>query len=221
MQQKITRAQARASGADFYFTGKPCCRGGIAARRVVGGKCLCDLCAKARSEAERTPHRVALAKARMQKWQAANVEAERERKRGPAEVARKKLAVLSYNPERSRAYYLRNRESRLDYARKWFSENPEKRVSMRAKRRAVELQRVPSWFGEFDQFVMTEAASVALARSAAAGVPHHVDHMVPLRARKASGLHCALNLQVIPAFLNMAKKNRLVLTEPDEWIAYL
>jgi hypothetical protein len=44
--------------------------------------------------------------------------------------------------------------------------------------------------------------------------------MIPLRAREACGLHVAANLQVIPASINQAKRNRLVLTRPGEWISW-
>jgi hypothetical protein len=50
--------------------------------------------------------------------------------------------------------------------------------------------------------------------SAATGIPHHVDHIVPLRAMRngkhvASGLNVPWNLQVIPAGDNLKKGNRL------------
>lgn len=45
-----------------------------------------------------------------------------------------------------------------------------------------------------------------------------IDHMVPLRR---GGKHAWSNLQVIPAWLNSWKRDRMVLTEPGEWVAYL
>lgn len=77
------------------------------------------------------------------------------------------------------------------------------------------------WYGEFDSFVFSESYLLAADREKVTGVAHHVDHMIPLFGKKASGLHCGLNLQVIPANLNQWKLNRMVLTEPDEWLSHL
>lgn len=45
--------------------------------------------------------------------------------------------------------------------------------------------------------------------SALTGIPHHVDHEIPLRSKKVSGLHVPWNLRVIPAVDNLRKGNRL------------
>jgi hypothetical protein len=40
------------------------------------------------------------------------------------------------------------------------------------------------------------------------GIAFEVDHIVPLQAKVASGLHVPQNLQVLPALANRRKKNR-------------
>jgi hypothetical protein len=67
-------------------------------------------------------------------------------------------------------------------------------------------------------FVTREATDVAKRREAATGIAWHVDHMIPLQARKVCGLHVWNNLQVIPATMNVAKSNRMLLVEPFAWI---
>lgn len=44
--------------------------------------------------------------------------------------------------------------------------------------------------------------------------------MVPLKCRTVCGLHVAANIQVIPKAANRAKANRLIYTEPLQWLDY-
>lgn len=62
---------------------------------------------------------------------------------------------------------------------------------------------------------------MARQRQAATGIDWHADHMIPLSAKKAQGLHTWNNCQVIPQKLNNWKHNKLVLTEPLEWLKFI
>lgn len=130
-----------------------------------------------------------------------------------------------------REYYAKNstkaqqmNAARRELARvagpKWRAENPDKVNAYASKKRAKRQLRVPGWFGEFDELVAQEASALAIARSAY-GMEWHVDHLIPLQGRKASGLHCGLNLQVIPAILNMQKYNKMQLIQLLEWLNHI
>ena len=69
---------------------------------------------------------------------------------------------------------------------------------------------VPKWYGEFDKFIITEAFHLAIKRSTQTKVKWHVDHMIPLNAKEACGLHCGDNIQVIPQRLNNIKVNKIL-----------
>lgn len=107
------------------------------------------------------------------------------------------------------------------HIRAWRQANPEMVKAQSKRRRAAKLNRIPKWFGELDRFVFEEASSLLDLRRAATGVDWNLDHMVPMQGKLVSGLHVWNNAQVIPASLNKGKGNRLIYTEPGEWIAAL
>lgn len=195
----ISRADAKARGLAKYFTGKPCSRGGIALRLTSSGQCRCDECMTVCKKSERrwrneNPGKKARCNA---KWHANNADHVSEYKRRHAEDNREQYAA--------------NRKA-------WSENNGHVRRAAEHKRRAGKLNATPIWFGELDDFAAQEASDLCRLRAAATGFDWHVDHMIPLQAKEACGLHCAANLQVIPARLNVAKKNKMKLTEPREWL---
>ncbi|HKY46161.1 MAG TPA: HNH endonuclease [Pyrinomonadaceae bacterium] len=85
-------------------------------------------------------------------------------------------------------------------------------------RRDRERSRTPEDFGEFDRFVLAEAEEACKRRAALTGYAWQVDHMIPL---SRGGKHAWYNIQAIPQRLNSWKCDRLVLTEPGEWVSML
>lgn len=79
------------------------------------------------------------------------------------------------------------------------------RAAERMKRIADQKQRTPVWADheKIKAFYRLAAAFSELY------VPHHVDHIIPLNGKTASGLHVEHNLQVIPATDNLLKGSRL------------
>jgi hypothetical protein len=79
-----------------------------------------------------------------------------------------------------------------------------------ARRRAAKLLRTPPWLTK-EQRAEIEAVYVLCAeRTRVTGIPHAVDHILPLQGRTVSGLHIAANLQIILASENCSKNNRYV-----------
>lgn len=70
---------------------------------------------------------------------------------------------------------------------------------------AVVKQAIPQWA---DLHAMHEIYLSAERASTATGIPHTVDHIVPLRSKVVCGLHCEANLQVLPQRENFSKGNR-------------
>ena len=84
--------------------------------------------------------------------------------------------------------------------------HPEKHLARTRKRQAALLQRVPKW--DPHAHLIVAKYQLAAMLSKASGVPHHVDHIIPLQGKKASGLHVFSNLRVIPGSDNVKKSNK-------------
>lgn len=226
----ISRDDAVIGGHSYYFTGKPCVRGGVARRRVSDRKCVCSACAALEYQKSR---KTILAKAALgikysSRYKPRQLSAEAKAKKEATRKARyeqnrhqqieKVRAWQDLNHDRIRMRYVENAHARREYQAQYRAENAAKVHECRSRRRKAQMQRTPVWYGEFDEFVIIEAAALAVARRDATGVAWHVDHMVPMMGKTASGLHCGNNIQVIPASLNLEKGRSDRLTYPDEWL---
>jgi hypothetical protein len=109
------------------------------------------------------------------------------------------------------AYYAARKES-LKPVRKanykaWAAANSHKVAAYAAERRARELQATPSWLTPDDFWLIEEIYDLCALRTRLTGVEHHVDHFYPLKGKTGCGLHVPFNLRVIPARLNLLKRN--------------
>lgn len=73
-----------------------------------------------------------------------------------------------------------------------------------AVRRAAEIRAMPVWA---DRAAIRSVYAESVETTRRTGIPHDVDHIVPLRGKTVSGLHVHWNLRVIPSSVNRAKSN--------------
>lgn len=116
----------------------------------------------------------------------------------------------------------KNREKRIERAKKWNRENRE-RVNLNNRRwcknnshiinafskkyKISKIHRTPKWLTKEHIIEIKLIYELSKLISNHVGIPHHVDHIVPLRGKNVSGLHVPWNLRVIPAKENMKKHN--------------
>jgi len=73
------------------------------------------------------------------------------------------------------------------------------------KRRVIKLQRTPAWA---DDQAIRAIYLEAQRLTNKTGIPHHVDHEIPLQGKMVSGLHVQNNLQILTGSENSRKRNR-------------
>ena len=124
----------------------------------------------------------------------------------------------------SRADFDRNREQKLANLKAWNKANPEKtkaatlawklanperwkmiQVAAGVRDRTKRYQSVPVWADWKEIWKFYYLAKVMTIRT---GIPHQVDHIVPINGKNVCGLHVHWNLQVITATENLKKRNK-------------
>jgi 5-methylcytosine-specific restriction endonuclease McrA len=186
-----TRAEAKASGAKYYFTGEPCKHGHIAPRKTKGA---CVECLKAEWHA------------------AAETRAEYFREYNKSEAGQK--AKKEYY-ERNKDAVIASAQARPDADKRRYKQN-HKAANPDLYRELVSLRRrrfrdaTPKWLTPEQRMEIRLKYRLAIEISRATGVRHAVDHEVPLQGDGVCGLHVPWNLRVITQEENLKKYNKLV-----------
>lgn len=163
-----------------------------------------------------SPQQAARAKA----WREANPERAKETQ----ERYRRKKGMKARKPRDllARAAYQRQYEAKRTPAQrsakwaKWASANKDKIAAYRRmnaarhaerqrRRTATTKHATPSW-ANIDAIRAVYETAARLSRET--GVPHEVDHVIPLRGQTVCGLHVETNLQVLTATANQKKGAR-------------
>nr|WP_289108776.1 hypothetical protein [uncultured Halomonas sp.] len=236
---KSKRKDALEAGDMFYFTGKPCSNGHIS-KRYASGACVKCAVYSGKKWKKQNPEKAKESAAKTQEKYREKTnfvrrelysifpEAHRERSRqyrakNPEKVKqqRKKSYIKNKQKRReeSRFFTSNNRSLVNEKRREKYPRNKPKISAIWHKRRAAKLERTLKNYGELDQFCLEEAYQQCKDMEQAFGIPWDIDHMIPLQACEASGLHSYTNIQVIPRSLNASKCNRMIYTEPLDWLS--
>ncbi len=176
---------AKLAGEKKYSTGVPCKKGHMSERYTSSTRC-CE-CALS--------HDRATYKEKYEK----KIKPRRMLPEVRAENARKAAEYRDRLSEEKKAIA---REKAKIRSREWRKNNPGHRNALKYMYIADRTLRTPEW--------ANHARIIEFYKNCPPG--HHVDHIIPLRAKNVSGLHVDYNLQYLPAKENMRKNNRF---DPD------
>jgi hypothetical protein len=186
-----TRAEAKATGAKYYFTGEPCKHGHVAPRKTKGA---CLECIKL-------------------EWQENNTKrAEYFKEYNKSEKGQEnKRRYYEANKEQVMARAAaRPAEEKRRHKKKYHDENPEQRKATTSIRRRRFRNATPSWLTKEQKNAMKQLYIEAQRLTKITGERYVVDHIVPLINEEVCGLHVPWNLRVITQDENLVKSNKLI-----------
>lgn len=94
---------------------------------------------------------------------------------------------------------------------KWRKKYPEKAAAKTVRYYASKISATPKWVDRNNFLPFYELAQ---HMTKSTGIPHEVDHIIPLKNNLVCGLNVPWNLRVIPASQNRSKRNLLLATDP-------
>lgn len=186
-----TRAEAKATGAKYYFTGSPCKHGHVAPRKTKGACLECIKLEWQENNAKRAEYFAAYNKS----------EKGQENKRRYYDNNKEQVMARSA---------ARPAEEKRRHKKKYHDENPEQRKATTSVRRRRFRDATPPWLTKKQKADMKQLYIEAQRLTKLTGERYVVDHIVPLINEDVCGLHVPWNLRVITQDENLVKSNKLV-----------
>jgi hypothetical protein len=186
-----TRAEAKAAGAKYYFTGEPCKHGHIAPRKTKGA---CVECLKV-------------------EWGQGNTtraEYFRQYNHSDAGVDAKQRYY-----EKNRVHVIARAQARpaaekQAYKSKYKQSNPDLYKTLTSFRRRRFRDATPPWLTRKQKSEIRQLYQIAITMSKTTGERYVVDHIIPLQGEDVCGLHVPWNLPVTTQEENLKKSNKVL-----------
>lgn len=186
MEHPKTRAEAQATGATHYFTGKPCTRGHIALRKTKGS---CVECMK-------------------EDWALDNEKRKNRPKSEAAKAAGRRYYEKNKEAVKARAN-MRPVEERRQHKQAYKEANPDLYKALTSVRKRRHREATPKWITPEQKLDMRKTYLLAMKLTKISSERYVVDHIYPLISPVVCGLHVPWNLRVMTQDENLKKSNSL------------
>lgn len=186
-----TRAEAKALGALYYFTGAPCRHGHVAPRKTKGACIECLKNEWARGAVRRAEY--------FKQYNQSTA----------GQIAKRRYYEANRESVIARAL-ARPLEEKRQYRKAWKQANSVQVLADNKVRRRKHRQATPLWITRQQKLEMRELYKTAITMTKITGEQYVVDHIVPLRSDVVCGLHVPWNLRVVTRAENFAKSNKFL-----------
>jgi hypothetical protein len=187
MNNPTTRAEAKSTGAEYYFTGKPCKHGHIALRKTKGS---CVECMKL-------------------EWKDSNERRKSLPKSEAAKESGRRYYERNKDAVKSRAS-ARPSEDKQRWKKTHKDANPYYYKTLNSLRKRRHKNATPPWLTDKQKQEIRSLYLIAITMTKTTGEKYVVDHIVPLLNNEVCGLHVPWNLRVITQEDNLKKSNKLM-----------
>ena len=187
MDYPTDRATAKATGAKYYYTGKPCARGHIALRKTKGS---CVECMK-------------------EDWALDNKKRSEKPKSEASKAAGRRYYEKNKEAVKARAN-ARPKSEVTRYKRMHKERNPDYYKALTSVRKRRHRNATPRWLTTGQKLAIRNLYLQAMELTRITGERYVVDHIVPLISDEVCGLHVPWNLRVITQEENLKKSNKLL-----------
>jgi hypothetical protein len=198
MPEIISRAQARAIGQVWYFTGEPCAHGHVSKRNTCNWECR--ECLNVARREKRALNRVP----RVRKVRVPVALRPRKSRQLRLPLLKRRVRNPAWDRSRYHNDPIRKAECKRR-ALEWSRKNKARRRSYNSQRRAAIKRATPPWLTEGHKAQIKAIYFEAASRSG----EWHVDHIYPLNGENCCGLHVPWNLQIIRKVENLRKGNKI------------
>lgn len=199
-EQIITRVEAKAIGAKYFYTGEPCKNGHVAKRNTKSGTCV--ICSIEISKQYRDKNKVLINARKLERY-----------KKNPEKFRAISLASYFKNHEagksKNRNDYAKNIEKRRQYAKDYRKANPDVKKAQHAVRRARKFKSTGSYkAADVKRLLELQKGKCACCYEKLKN--YHVDHIMPLALGGANNVE---NIQILCPICNMKKSSN----DPYVW----
>ena len=181
------RATAKATGAAYYFTGKPCVRGHTALRKTKGA---CVECMR-------------------EDWTFDNAKRSEKPKSDAAKAAGRRYYEKNKEAVKARAN-ARPKAEVYTYKQKYKKANPELYKALVSVRKRRHREATPKWVTKEEKLAIRKLYLKAMELTKLTGERYVVDHDYPLHGDTICGLHVLSNLRIMTQEENLKKSNKLL-----------